>query len=170
MPRDDGWRFLMLGWMLERAEMTCRLLNVRYTQPIADAPGGLGSYHHWMSVLRSASAAEAYRQAYTASMNRADVAEFLLMSRTFPRSVLYCLESAEDRLRQLSGPSLSQAQRLLGRVRADIEFRDPHELLDEDLSDFLEGVQFSVRGVAELVAAEFFRHEEVIELHSLRAT
>ncbi|HMK10482.1 MAG TPA: alpha-E domain-containing protein, partial [Acidimicrobiales bacterium] len=30
MPRDDGWRFLMLGWMLERAEMTCRLLNVRY--------------------------------------------------------------------------------------------------------------------------------------------
>ncbi len=30
MPRDDGWRFLMLGWMLERTEMTCRLLNVRY--------------------------------------------------------------------------------------------------------------------------------------------
>ena len=30
MSRDDGWRFLMLGWMLERAEMTCRLLNVRY--------------------------------------------------------------------------------------------------------------------------------------------
>ena len=30
MPRDDGWRFLMLGWMLERAEMTCRLLDVRY--------------------------------------------------------------------------------------------------------------------------------------------
>jgi len=35
MPRDEGWRFLMLGWMLERAEMTCRLLDVRYSQLVS---------------------------------------------------------------------------------------------------------------------------------------
>src|SRR4029453_19161216 len=30
MSRDDGWRFLLLGRMLERAEMICRLLSVRF--------------------------------------------------------------------------------------------------------------------------------------------
>ena len=42
MSRDDGWRFLMLGWMLERAEMTCRLLNVRYGELVRrDRPRGV---------------------------------------------------------------------------------------------------------------------------------
>jgi uncharacterized alpha-E superfamily protein len=40
MPRDDGWRFMALGRMLERAEMTCRLLDVRYAQLEALAGGG----------------------------------------------------------------------------------------------------------------------------------
>lgn len=32
MPRDEGWRFMALGRLLERAEMTCRLIDVRYAQ------------------------------------------------------------------------------------------------------------------------------------------
>ena len=40
MPRDDGWRFLQIGWMLERAEMTCRLLDVRYGR-VAGVVGGV---------------------------------------------------------------------------------------------------------------------------------
>ncbi len=84
MPRDDGWRFLQVGWMLERAEMTCRLIDVRYgTEP----PVG---FHHWLGTLKSASALEAYRRAYRGSMDAADVLEFLLLSRRFPaqRAVL----------------------------------------------------------------------------------
>src|ERR1700686_2822637 len=32
MARDDGWRFLQLGRLLERAEMTTRLARVRWRQ------------------------------------------------------------------------------------------------------------------------------------------
>ena len=45
MPRDDGWRFLQLGWMLERAEMTCRLLDVRYSQLVS------AGRHRWVPPL-----------------------------------------------------------------------------------------------------------------------
>jgi len=46
MPRDEGYRFIVLGLMLERAEMTCRLLSIRYArlvgsgEPLDDRAGG----------------------------------------------------------------------------------------------------------------------------------
>ena len=95
MPRDDGWRFFMLGWMLERAEMTCRLLDVRYSQLVT--AGAKGGFHHWLQTLKSASGSEAFRRRYRASMDPADVVEFLLLSRTFPRSVLYSLQAGGER-------------------------------------------------------------------------
>ncbi len=92
MARDEGWRFFVLGWNLERAEMSCRLLSVRYRQLSPSA------FHQWMGTLRSASGLEAYRRTYRASMDPVDVVEFLLLSRTFPRSVLFCLRTAENAL------------------------------------------------------------------------
>src|SRR6185295_17626847 len=80
MPRDDGWRFLMLGWMLERAEMSCRLLNVRYGE--LSGATDLAGFHLLVGVLKSAAASEAYRKTYGAAMDPARVVEFLLLSRT----------------------------------------------------------------------------------------
>ena len=30
LPHDEGWEFLRVGWALERAEMTARLVDVQY--------------------------------------------------------------------------------------------------------------------------------------------
>ena len=30
LPHDEGWEFLRIGWSLERAEMTARLVDVQY--------------------------------------------------------------------------------------------------------------------------------------------
>ena len=82
MPRDEGWNFLSLGWMLERSIMTLRLLLVRYSQLVA--AGAAGGFHHWVSTLKSASGSEAFRRRYRASMDPADVVAFLLMSPHVP--------------------------------------------------------------------------------------
>ena len=163
MPRDDGWRFLQVGWMLERAEMGCRLLDIRY--------GGeqrIG-FHHWLGTLKSASASEAYRRAYKGSMDPVDVLDFLLFSRQFPRSVLFCLRRAENDLGRLgSGDSrLSRPERLLGRIRADLEFRDVHEVLLEGVPSFVDQLLRGVRQVAESVALEYFRNSLELDFHSL---
>ncbi|HUF31873.1 MAG TPA: alpha-E domain-containing protein [Acidimicrobiales bacterium] len=166
MPHDDAWRFMMLGWMIERAEMTLRLLDVRYLQ-LADLDPQSG-FHHWIGVLKSASAAEAYRRAYSLSMDRADVVEFLLLSEGFPRSVLWCLRSAEENLGLLCNPGrLSRAQRVLGRIRADLEYCDVHELISGDLNAFLRATLGHVRRVAELLALELFRNADEFDLHAL---
>jgi uncharacterized alpha-E superfamily protein len=168
MPRDDGWRFMMLGRMLERAEMTCRLLNVRYAQLTASPHAG---FHDWVGVLKSASAFEAYLKSYRAQLDPAQVVEFLLFREDFPRSVLFCLRAAESGLAKL-GPlgQVTRPQRLLGRIRAELEFRDIDELLDEGLHAFLDRVQEQVWAVADAVADQFFRHElrSDLELHAHR--
>ena len=167
MPRDDGWRFLMLGWMLERAEMTCRLLDVRYSQLVT--AGATGGFHHWLQTLKSASGSEAFRRRYRASMDPADVVEFLLLSRTFPRSVLFCLRSAENDLARLEAGSsqLTRPQRLLGRTRSDLEFLDTHELLDGHLHVFLDQLLNGVGQVAEAVALQYFKAATELDLHAL---
>lgn len=168
MPRDDAWRFLTLGRQLERAEMTCRLLNVRYGQLVGDA--GAVSFHHWVAVLKSVSALEAFRKRYRGSMDAIEVVEFLLLSRDFPRSVLYSLEAAERQLGHLGGGPSSRAVRLLGRTRSALQYRNVGELMDEGLHPFLDTVQERVSQVAEAVAGEFFRHTPEGHLHSVAST
>ena len=166
MPRDDGWRFLMLGWMLERAERTCRLLAVRYGA--TEARGERDGAHHWVGVLKAASASEAYRRQYSASFSPAHVVEFLLLSRTFPRSVLYALRSAEDRIEELGVPGkLTRPQRAIGRLRSDLEFRDVHELLGGDLVAYLDNLLEGVGRVSALVGTQFFRNSQEFDLQAL---
>ena len=162
MARDDGWRFLQIGWMLERAEMTCRLLDVRY----GHTPVSSSAHHHWLGTLKSASASEAYRKAHRSSPDPTDVLEFLLLDRAFPRSVLFCLRRVEQDLGRLAegGARLSRPERLLGRVRADLEFCDLHEVLADDLHAFLDHLQMGVRQVAEAVALQSFRSSQEVSL------
>jgi uncharacterized alpha-E superfamily protein len=119
--------------------------------------------------LKSASASEAYRKAYRSSMDVADVVDFLLLSQTFPRSVLFCLRRAESDLTRLdpSETRLSRPRRLLGRVRADLEYRDIHEVLGDGLHPFLDRLQRSVRQVAEAVALQYFRNSQEFAVHAL---
>jgi uncharacterized alpha-E superfamily protein len=155
MTRDDGWRFLMLGWMLERAEMTCRLLNVRLAQ-VADQP--LSLPHLLVDLLKSASALEACRRHVRGSLDLERVLEFLIFSPDFPRSVLFCVQAAEEQLAQLAPIGrINRPHRLLGRLRAELEFRDVTELLGEDLHAFFENVQSVVREVGDAVSLQFFR-------------
>jgi uncharacterized alpha-E superfamily protein len=163
MARDEGWRFFVLGWNLERAEMACRLLSVRHRQLSPT------SFHEWMGTLRSASALEAYRRTYRASMDPIDVVEFLLLSRTFPRSVLFSLVTAQHELERLTPEGeLSRPLRQLGRVCARLEFADLRELMATDLGEELFAVEESIRQVALSVATQYFSNSHEFDLHALQ--
>ncbi|WP_436794155.1 alpha-E domain-containing protein [Actinospongicola halichondriae] len=170
MPRDESWNFLSLGWMLERSITTLRLLLVRYSQLVA--AGATGGFHHWVSTLKSASGSEAFRRRYRASMDPADVVAFLLMSPQFPRSVLFGLQTAEKSLSWIEGTSSprSRPQRLLGRLRADVEFLDVKELLAGDLSVYLHMIEHNIRQVAESVEVTYFRSTDEMSINVLDPT
>lgn len=157
--RDDGWRFLVLGRELERVDMTARLLISRAT--VADTPGG------WVTTLLCCSAHEAYLRTYRRAVDASLVAEFLLLDRSFPRSVLFSLSEAEEALaaldRQMVRTSVDdEARRLLGRSAADLEYRRLDDLL-ADLPTYLGELQGAVAQAASAVADRYFRQTKPME-------
>ncbi len=160
MPRDDGFRFLEIGTSLERALMTCRLLRVRHDFLVP------GAYDEILLTLRVASALEAYRRTYQSSADPNHVARLLLLSSTFPRSVLFCLGEVEDELGRLARPDLpNRPLRLAGKLRAELEFTDPVELTDQ-LASRLESLEDAIRHIAESMGPAFFRSADEYHLHA----
>src|SRR5690606_15697841 len=101
---------------------------------------------------KSASGSEAFRRRYRASMDPVDVVAFLLLSSQFPRSVLFSLQAAERSLGRIEGegsPAVTRPQRLLGRIRADLQYADVEEVLAADLAIFLDMIETGVRQAAD---------------------
>jgi uncharacterized alpha-E superfamily protein len=124
MPRTEGYQFLTLGQLLERAGISARLLSVWHRRMLG--MGRQAGFLEWTKILRSASAYEAYLREHHAMFDGSLVIPFLLGSRELPRSVLYCLEVAERQLVSLSrGPFGRTSLRAMGRVRSEVEFAEP---------------------------------------------
>jgi uncharacterized alpha-E superfamily protein len=156
ISRDAGYDFLALGRSLERADMTARLLAAAVGTPGREA-------EHWVTTLRACSAHEAYLRQYQRGVAGRLVLEFLLLDRLFPRSVLHALSVGEEALGRLEPPvdqggrfgTASEARRLIGRVRTDLEFLPPDALV-HGLPERLQATQRGVSDVSESVARRYF--------------
>ena len=150
--RDEAWQFFTLGRSLERADMTARLLA---TRSLTEASGP-----SWTTILRSCGAYEAYLRTYRGVPSARNAAEFLLHDRLFPRSILYSVARAEQCLRDIEprtervGVS-DRAQRLLGQIRSDLEFRPIAEILD-DLPTHMSAVQDATSAASEAIRQRYF--------------
>lgn len=149
---DEAWQFFTLGRAIERADMTARLLA---TRSLTEASGP-----SWTTILRSCGAYEAYLRTYRGVPSTKNAAEFLLTDRLFPRSILFSVTRAEECLREID-PRLGRAgvndaaQRLLGQIRAEFEFRPVIELLDA-LPDHMEEVQAVCSAASDAIRQRYF--------------
>ncbi|RJO69883.1 alpha-E domain-containing protein [Nocardia panacis] len=162
LSRDDGYRFLLLGRAIERADMTVRLL-LSQSGDRSGAPA-------WVSVLRSAGAHDTYLRTHRGLLDAARVIEFLLLDRLFPRSVFHSFAVAETCLTELAQPPSGrhEAQRLLGRARSDLEFLPP-EALSDQLPDRLAALQRTCREVGAAIARQYFHAAPWVAWTDLRA-
>ncbi|OUE30484.1 hypothetical protein BFL35_09865 [Clavibacter michiganensis] len=150
--RDEAWQFFTLGRSIERADMTARLLA---TRALTEASGP-----SWTTILRSCGAYEAYLRTYRGVPSARNAAEFLLLDRLFPRSITHSIRRAEQCLHDIEprtdrlGVS-DQAQRLLGQIRSELEYRPIAEIL-EDLPRFMDAVQEATSATSEAVRQRYF--------------
>jgi len=138
MSHGEGWRFLLLGVYLERAQLIGSLLEVcfgdRRRRALTD-PSAL------TSLLRMSCALEPYLRVYTADMRPRFILEFLLLDEDFPRSVRFCTARIEEHLAQLSrrvdATGVVGPDRLAGRLRARLQYADIDEVEAGGASAFL---------------------------------
>ena len=75
---------------------------------------------------------------------------------------------AEDALREASGgTSGGRALRLLGRIRAELEFAEPGEILSGDFEGQMLRFESAIRGVSTATSVEFFINLHDVGLHSV---
>ncbi len=139
--RNDGYDFLGLGYRLERADNTARLIDVKYyvLLPRADYVGtGLDSYQ-WMTLLRALSAHRAFHWAYGGDVTAAKIADFLILNRQCPRSLLTSVSGAAAHLDHLASAygRPTPAQEAAVSLRDEVAGLTVERIFEEGMHEFL---------------------------------
>ena len=154
MTHGEGWHFIELGRYVERAGATAALLEVHYSDPPGPATTGVGGeYVEWVGLLRSCCAFEAYCRQYTADLRSDRIAEFLILSAQFPRSVRYSarhIQASLQTIAQLTGRGPGRAERLAGRLLASLDYGQVDEIMSGNLLEYLQSI---VRQAGQIGAA-----------------
>ena len=140
MLRDDAWRFVRLGTMLERADNTTRLIASRSHSFGARAEEDAANHVQWQGLLRSVSALRAYQHMYRDRLRPARVVELLLMRPEHPRSVTACYEEVNTILGVLAmhdGDDRLSCRRLAAALRGRCVAQTPARLMDGGLDSLL---------------------------------
>ncbi|HRD67771.1 MAG TPA: alpha-E domain-containing protein [Candidatus Competibacter sp.] len=186
MSRTAAYDFVWLGRFLERADMTTRILDVRSANllPRAGQPAMLKQAQEqdrtessqtqsatverkeqnpfesiqWMSVLKSLSAYQMYRQQVRLRVGGPDVLKFLLQDESFPRAVSFCLKQLEIYLQELpkNATPLAGIAALKQRLSAATVPDLAHE--HEALHEFIDNLQIGFGELHERIAAAYFAH------------
>jgi len=144
MMQGESYSFYRMGLFLERADMTARILDVKYYILLPDVSkvGSALDYYQWMALLKSLSGLEAFRQTYHAGLRPSDVAEFVILCPEFPRSLRFCVERMGTALAQVSAGRRDNAtyrawrnlhESLTRQTAASIFQQGLHEYLAETL-------------------------------------
>jgi len=153
MRHGEGWHFIQLGRYIERAQLVSRLLDLHFGKLPDDVPEHVRAprYFEWITLLKQATAFEAYCKVYTADVEPAKIAEFLIFDSEFPHSIRFAVDRVQEELGFL-GPGGAtgrrvQAERLAGRLKASLDYGQVDELMAGDIDGFLRNIQTACKQI-----------------------
>ena len=161
MTHNESWHFCRLGRMLERADKTSRILDVKYflLLPSADDVGTTSDDIQWAAVLRSASAFEMYRKCH-GRIAPERVVEFLLFETEFPRAIQYCLMRARASVHAISGTPAGMfrhpVERLFGELCSELAYARVEAIITAGLHEYLDRLQTKINQIGTEVSETFF--------------
>jgi uncharacterized alpha-E superfamily protein len=96
-----------------------------------------------------------------------NVADFLIFDAQFPRSIRHCISKARICLSRItgspSGAARNLAEKRLGRLKADLDYTDIDEVIENGMHETLDGLQTRLNVVDEAIGATFFNLKPLIE-------
>lgn len=139
--RNDGFNFLNIGYYLERADNTARLMDVKYyvLLPRVDYVGTGFDNYQWTTLLRAMGAQRAFHWAYGGDVTAAKIADFLILNPQCPRSLTTCVAGISNHLGRLS-KAYGRETGAQARARAmlsDLEQVTVDQIFDEGLHEYL---------------------------------
>ena len=163
MSHNEAWHFIRLGAMLERADKTTRILDVKYFMllPSVSDVGTPYDDIQWSAVLKSVSGFEMYRKRH-GRIAPDRIVQFLLLDGEFPRAVRYCIGVADTSLRAITGTRAGAyscvTEQKLGLLRSELDFAQAEAVIQSGLHEFFDSLQIKMNTIDECVFADFFAH------------
>ncbi len=159
LSHDEGWHFARMGRMLERADKTARILDVKYFLLLPKIEYFDSPYDtvEWGAVLKSANAFDMYRKCFH-RINYHDVADFMIFNLEFPRAMAFCVRSAMKSLKAVTGdnedgiPAVLEIQKLQDMLAAT----SVDAVLAGGLHEFIDVFQFNLNIVDQAIFRSFF--------------
>jgi uncharacterized alpha-E superfamily protein len=157
MSHGEGFRFLSLGRMIERAQLVARVLEIHMSEP----EGSVGEYG-WIQCLRMLCGLEPFLRTKTANFRREVVADFLVLDPDFPRSLRYCANAINGRINKV-GTGLhpfekAACQRLAGKLKARLDFAVLADITGRPGRALLAEVGTAASDLNEAVRTTFFTY------------
>lgn len=162
LVHSQPWQFIQVGKLLERIDVTCRTIEVKFEilrafeKSIETSERNM----HLLSVVRSCCALEAFRRS-AAEIDPDTIASFILLERHFPRAVCYSARHARDAIHKIgleigAGRTETVAEAILGRLEAEMMYTLPHEIAGSALAPFLAKIQTATLDAGIAVRKRYF--------------
>lgn len=159
MLRNEIHNFARIGTFIERGDSTARILDVKYhvLLPSLAWVGSSLDNVQWESVLRSVSGDRAYRWLNAGKTDPKGIAEFLILDRRFPRSLVFCIDKLQSNLRGLAHEygQETHAHALLRSLGTRFREIDVEAIMETGLHEFIGEFIASNRQVALAVEQEY---------------
>jgi uncharacterized alpha-E superfamily protein len=161
MSHNEAWHFLRVGRLMERADKTSRILDVKYFILLPSTTGVGTPYDdlHWAAVLKSVSGFEFYRKRY-GRLSPPDIVEFLLGDREFPRAIRRCINGARSSLHAITGTPLTSpaytSEQLMEVLHAELDAVNVEQVIHNGLHEYLDGLQTKMNAVGDGLLQDFF--------------
>ena len=162
LSRDLSWLFSQLGRLIERADKTSRILDVKYflLLPKPEDVGGVLDELQWITLLRTVGAYQMYRQSMQQAIHPTAVARFLLLDPIFPRSVRFCLQGINDTLQQIQNQPVQGPPNDLDCLRGQLLARWSYVRIDSliatGLHEATDQLQRDLNQLHELIQNRYF--------------
>lgn len=160
MSHNEAWHFIRTGTMLERADKTTRILDVKYfiLLPSLSDVGTPYDDIQWSAVLKSVSGFEMYRKRH-GRISPEKIVEFLVLDAEFPRAVGYCIRTADASLHAItgmrSGGFSCPSEQRLGRLRSELEYAQVDSIFQAGLHEFCDSLQAKMNAIDEGIRGDF---------------
>jgi uncharacterized alpha-E superfamily protein len=139
MPRGEGFNYLNIGKMLERAFLSADILSIKLQE--INYEHKMPMETHLRSLLHSLSGYELYYKIYRGTFTPDNVLQMILYNTNYPHSILYCLQQVSNYFERLNAESLpesySRLEFLIGKAMNNVKYSNIRAASVDELQRFI---------------------------------
>ncbi len=165
-PHQLGYEFIICGRQIERADKTCRILDSkRHMRSASITEDDALDTAQLAALLKGCSAFEAYHRIYVSQITGEHVRNMLILSRSFPRSVLFCLNKLQLAMHAISKCSIAQysneAERKIGLLISRLNYANKYDLQGTKADKLIQDVEDALAEIASELSNRYMLTEIV---------